>query len=377
MTSDSHHQDHQASVASPPRPARSALSLEHYPHGMHVGVVGATGLVGEFMLKLLEERNVPVSSLRLFASARSAGKSLSWKGSQIIVEDAATADYSGLDVVFFSAGGDTSLQLAPIVAAAGALVIDNSSAWRMDPAVPLVVAEVNPYDLANIPKGIIANPNCTTMAAMPVLKPLHDKAVLRRLIVSTYQAVSGGGVAGVEELASQLQKAGDDCTRLVNDGEGIDFPAPKKWQVPIAYNVVPYNYKVVEDGYTEEEIKLRNESRKILGIPDLSVSCTCVRVPVFTGHSLSINAEFEQSITAEAALELLHGAAGVVVTEVPNPLMATGRDPVFVGRVRPDPTVAHGLAMFVSGDNLRKGAALNAIQIAEVIYQQGLRNIHR
>ena len=371
------HQDHQASVANPPRPARSALSLERYPHGMHVGVVGATGLVGEFMRKLLEERDFPVRSLRLFASARSAGKSLNWKGSQIVVEDAATADYSGLDVVFFSAGGDTSLRLAPVVAAAGALVIDNSSAWRMDPAVPLVVAEVNPHDLANIPKGIIANPNCTTMAAMPVLKPLHDKAGLRRLIVSTYQAVSGGGVAGVEELASQLQKAGDDCTRLVNDGEGIDFPAPKKWQVPIAYNVVPYNYQIVEDGYTEEEIKFRNESRKILGIPELNVSCTCVRVPVFTGHSLSINAEFEQSISADAALELLHSAAGVIVTEVPNPLMATGRDPVFVGRVRPDPTVAHGLAMFVSGDNLRKGAALNAIQIAEVIYQQGLCNIRR
>lgn len=371
------HQDHQASVASPPRPAHSALSLERYPHGMHVGVVGATGLVGEFMRKLLEERDFPVRSLRLFASARSAGKSLNWKGSQIVVEDAATADYSGLDVVFFSAGGDTSLRLAPVVAAAGALVIDNSSAWRMDPAVPLVVAEVNPHDLANIPKGIIANPNCTTMAAMPVLKPLHDKAGLRRLIVSTYQAVSGGGVAGVEELASQLQKAGDDCTRLVNDGEGIDFPAPKKWQVPIAYNVVPYNYQIVEDGYTEEEIKFRNESRKILGIPELNVSCTCVRVPVFTGHSLSINAEFEQNISADAALELLHSAAGVVVTEVPNPLMATGRDPVFVGRVRPDPTVAHGLAMFVSGDNLRKGAALNAIQIAEVIYQQGLSNIRR
>ncbi|BBB63691.1 aspartate-semialdehyde dehydrogenase [Undibacterium sp. KW1] len=380
MASNSHHQDrqdHQASVVSPPRPARSALSLEHYPHGMHVGVVGATGLVGEFMLKLLEERNFPVSSLRLFASARSAGKSLNWKGSQIVVEDAATADYAGLDVVFFSAGGDTSLRLAPVVAAAGALVIDNSSAWRMDPAVPLVVAEVNPHDLANIPKGIIANPNCTTMAAMPVLKPLHDKAVLRRLVVSTYQAVSGGGVAGVEELASQMQKAGDDCTRLVNDGEGIDFPAPKKWQVPIAYNVVPYNYQVVEDGYTEEEIKLRNESRKILGIPELSVSCTCVRVPVFTGHSLSINAEFEKSISADAALELLSCAAGVVVTEVPNPLMATGRDPVFVGRVRPDPTVAHGLALFVSGDNLRKGAALNAIQIAEVIYEQGLRSMHK
>lgn len=377
MASSFNHQDHQASVASPARPARSALSLEHYPHGMHVGVVGATGLVGEFMLKLLEERNFPVSSLRLFASARSAGKSLNWKGSQIVVEDAATADYAGLDVVFFSAGGETSLRLAPVVAAAGALVIDNSSAWRMDPAVPLVVAEVNPYDLANIPKGIIANPNCTTMAAMPVLKPLHDKAGLRRLVVSTYQAVSGGGVAGVEELASQMQKAGEDCTRLVNDGEGIDFPAPKKWQVPIAYNVVPYNYQVVEDGYTEEEIKLRNESRKILGIPDLSVSCTCVRVPVFTGHSLSINAEFERSISADAALELLSCAEGVVVTEVPNPLMATGRDPVFVGRVRPDPTVAHGLAMFVSGDNLRKGAALNAIQIAEVIYQQGLHSMHK
>ncbi|MFZ6711514.1 aspartate-semialdehyde dehydrogenase [Undibacterium sp. TC9W] len=377
MASSFNHQDHQASVASPPRLARSALSLEHYPHGMHVGVVGATGLVGEFMLKLLEERNFPVSSLRLFASARSAGKSLNWKGSRIAVEDAATADYSGLAVVFFSAGGDTSLRLAPVVAAAGALVIDNSSAWRMDPAVPLVVAEVNPHDLANIPKGIIANPNCTTMAAMPVLKPLHDKAVLRRLVVSTYQAVSGGGVAGVEELASQMQKAGDDCTRLVNDGEGIDFPAPKKWQVPIAYNVVPYNYQVVEDGYTEEEIKLRNESRKILGIPELSVSCTCVRVPVFTGHSLSINAEFEKSISADAALELLSCAAGVVVTEVPNPLMATGRDPVFVGRVRPDPTVAHGLALFVSGDNLRKGAALNAIQIAEVIYEQGLRSMHK
>lgn len=377
MASNFNDQDHQASVASPARPARSALSLEHYPHGMHVGVVGATGLVGEFMLKLLEERDFPVRSLRLFASARSAGKSLNWKGSQIVVEDAATADYADLDIVFFSAGGETSLRLAPVVAAAGALVIDNSSAWRMDPAVPLVVAEVNPYDLANIPKGIIANPNCTTMAAMPVLKPLHDKAGLRRLVVSTYQAVSGGGVAGVEELASQMQKAGDDCTRLVNDGEGIDFPAPKKWQVPIAYNVVPYNYQVVEDGYTEEEIKLRNESRKILGIPELSVSCTCVRVPVFTGHSLSINAEFEKSISADAALELLSCAAGVVVTEVPNPLMATGRDPVFVGRVRPDPTVAHGLALFVSGDNLRKGAALNAIQIAEVIYEQGLRSMHK
>ncbi|MFZ6768396.1 aspartate-semialdehyde dehydrogenase [Undibacterium sp. Di26W] len=344
---------------------------------MHVGIVGATGLVGEFMLSLLEERNFPVSSLRLFASARSAGKFLAWKDTRIIVEDAATADYSGLDVVFFSAGGETALRLAPVVAAAGAIVIDNSSAWRMDPAVPLVVAEVNPHDLEKIPKGIIANPNCTTMAAMPVLKPLHDLACLRRLIVSTYQAVSGGGVAGVEELASQIQKASDDCTRLVNDGAGIDFSAPKKWLVPIAFNVVPYNYQLVEDGYTEEEIKLRNESRKILGIPELNVSCTCVRVPVFTGHSLSINAEFEKNISADSALELLHSAPGVVVTEVPNPLMATGRDPVFVGRIRRDPTVEHGLALFVSADNLRKGAALNAIQIAEILYEQGLHSVHK
>ena len=374
MASDSHHQDHQASVTSPPRPARSALSMERYPNGMQVGVVGATGLVGEFMLKLLEERNFPVKTLRLFASARSAGKSLDWKNSRIVVEDAATADYSGLDVVFFSAGGETSLRLAPVVAAAGALVIDNSSAWRMDPAVPLVVAEVNAHDLANIPKGIIANPNCTTMAAMPVLKPLHDIAGLRRLTVSTYQAVSGGGVAGVEELASQMQQTDTDCTELVRDGAGVSFPPPKKWLVPIAFNVVPYNYQLVEDGYTEEEIKFRNESRKILGIPELKVSCTCVRVPVFTGHSLSINAEFENGISADSALGLLRNAAGVVVTEVPNPLMATGRDPVFVGRVRGDPTVEHGLAMFVSADNLRKGAALNAIQIAEILYEQGLHH---
>lgn len=347
------------------------------PDGFHVGIVGATGLVGELMRATLEAREFPVKSLRLFASSRSAGKRLAWKGTEIIVEDAATADYSGLDIVFFSAGGDTSRQLAPVVAKAGAIVIDNSSAWRMDPEVPLVVAEVNPHDLNSIPKGIVANPNCTTMAAMPALKPLHDAAVLRRLIVSTYQAVSGGGVAGVRELASQAHKAGADAVKLVTDGDGVDFPAPKKWRAPIAFNVVPYNYQVVEDGYTEEEIKLRDESRRILGIPHLAVSGTCVRVPVFTGHSLSIHAEFENEITAESALELLSRAPGVIVTEVPNPLMATGRDPVFVGRVRRDPTVKHGLALFVSGDNLRKGAALNAVQIAEVLHARGLRGPRR
>ena len=350
----------------------SEAELSH-PDGMNVGIVGATGLVGEFMIASLAERNFPVQSLRLFASERSAGKRLRWKSTQILVEDAATADYAGLDVVFFSAGGETSLLLAPRVAAAGAIVIDNSSAWRMDRDVPLVVAEVNPSDLDRIPKGIVANPNCTTMAAMPALKPLHDAAVLRRLVVSTYQAVSGGGVAGVQELLGQVTQVAADAETLVRDGAALEFPAPKKWKVPIAFNVVPFNYRVVEDGYTDEEIKLRDESRKILGIPDLPVSGTCVRVPVFTGHSLSINAEFEKDLSPEMATELLKRAPGVVLTEVPNPLTAAGRDPVFVGRVRRDPTVAHGLALFVSGDNLRKGAALNAVQIAEVLYAKGLR----
>jgi aspartate-semialdehyde dehydrogenase len=337
-----------------------------YPEGVHVGIIGATGLVGEFMRASLIERNFPVRSLRLFASSRSAGKRVHWNGADIVVEDASTADYHGLDVVFFSAGADTSRVLAPVVAAAGAVVIDNSSAWRMDSDVPLVVAEVNPLALDAMPKGIIANPNCTTMAAMPVLKPLHDCAGLRSLVVSTYQAVSGGGVEGVHELERQVHSAGAASAKLVRDGAAINFPPLTKWPVPIAFNVVPYNYRIVEDGYTDEEIKLRDESRKILEIPDLPVSGTCVRVPVYTGHSLSINAGFERDISPATALEILRGAPGVEVTDVPNPLAAAGRDPVLVGRVRPDPTVAHGLVLFVSGDNLRKGAALNAVQIAEV-----------
>jgi len=334
---------------------------------LNVGIVGATGLVGDVMRATLAERNFPVGNLRLFASERSAGKLLPWKGTSVVVENASTADYSGLDVVFFSAGAETSRQLAPLVASAGAIVIDNSSAWRMDPDVPLVVAEVNPSALNAIRKGIVANPNCTTMAAMPVLKPLHDAAGLRRLIVSTYQAVSGAGIAGVQVLEAQVHKAGGDSATLMRDGAAINFPQPKKWPVPIAFNVVPLNYRVVEDGYTEEEVKLRDESRKILAIPNLRVSGTCVRVPVYTGHSLSINAEFDRDISVDAALALLREAPGVVVTDVPNPLTASGRDPVFVGRVRRDPSVDHGLALFVSGDNLRKGAALNAVQIAEVL----------
>lgn len=344
-----------------------------HPEGLNVGIVGATGLVGEMMLACLAQRRFPVRTLRLFASSRSAGKRLDWQGTPIVVEDAESADYGGLDVVFFSAGGETSLRLAPRVAAAGAIVIDNSSAWRMDPEVPLVVAEVNPADLDRIPKGIVANPNCTTMAAMPALKPLHDAAGLKRLIVSTYQAVSGGGLAGAQELLDQARAVTAGAEALVRDGTGVEFPAPKKWKVPIAFNVVPLNYRVVEDGYTEEEIKLRDESRKILGLPDLPVSGTCVRVPVFTGHSVSINAEFERALSVEAATEMLARAPGVVLTEVPNPLTATGRDAVYVGRVRRDPTVPHGVALFATADNLRKGAALNAVQIAEVLCKKGLR----
>ena len=342
-------------------------SVEASEPGLNVGIVGATGMVGEIMRSILAERAFPVAALRLFASARSAGKRRPWQDREIVVEDAATADYGGLDVVFFSAGGATSLKLAPVVAAAGAIVIDNSSAWRGHPKVPLVVAEVNPHALRSIPKGIVANPNCTTMAAMPALKPLHKAAGLRRLVVSTYQAVSGAGLAGVDELERQMQGAGIGAAALVHDGRAVEIPAGDKWAVPIAYNVVPLNYRIVENGYSEEEVKLREESRKILEIPDLPVSCTCVRVPVYTGHSLSINAEFDRPLPVAKALELLRQAPGVALSDVPNPLEATGRDDVYVGRVRPDPTVRHGLALFVTGDNLRKGAALNAVQIAELL----------
>ncbi len=334
---------------------------------LNLGVVGATGLVGTMIRDILAERAFPVADLRLFASARSAGSTVAWQGRSIMIEDASTADYAGLDVVLFSAGGSTSKLVAPKVAAAGAIVIDNSSAWRSDPEVPLVVSEVNPQALANIAKGIVANPNCTTMAAMPALKPLHDAAGLKRLTVSTYQAVSGAGVAGIDILSKQLAHVGDRAAELARNGKADFLPAAEKWAVPIAHNVVPLNYVLGEDDYTEEELKLRDESRKILGIPGLPVSGTCVRVPVFTGHSLSINAEFERAITPQQALSLLSKAPGVVLTDVPNPLAASGADPVFVGRVRRDPTVEHGLALFVVGDNLRKGAALNAVQIAEVL----------
>ncbi|MEW6153512.1 MAG: aspartate-semialdehyde dehydrogenase [Actinomycetota bacterium] len=341
--------------------------------GARVGLVGATGLVGGVMLSVLQERGFPVDRLRLFASSRSAGRRLPWAGGEITVEDAATADYQGLDIVLFSAGATTSRHLAPRVAEAGALVVDNSSAWRMDPDVPLVVPEVNVGALASVPKGIVANPNCTTMVAMPVLKPLHDAAGLRRVVVSTYQSVSGAGVKGIAELDEQVRKVGDRAAELAHDGSAVEMPAPDKFVAPIAFNVVALAGGLVDDGSgeTDEEQKFRNESRKILGLPDLGVSCTCVRVPVFTGHSLSLNVETERPLSVEDALALLAAAPAVELADVPTPLAAAGRDPSIVGRVRRDPGVANGLALFVVGDNLRKGAALNAVQIAEALLARG------
>lgn len=336
-----------------------------------VAVVGATGQVGAVMRTLLEERNFPADTVRFFASARSAGKKLPFRGEEIIVEDASTADLTGIDIALFSAGATLSREQAPRFAAAGATVIDNSSAFRKDTDVPLVVSEVNPEAAKNPPRGIIANPNCTTMAAMPVLKVLHDEAGLQRLIVSSYQAVSGSGLAGVEELATQARAVIGDVEKLVHDGSSVDFPAPNKYVAPIAFNVLALAGALVDDGSgeTDEDQKLRNESRKILGLPDLLVSGTCVRVPVFTGHSLSINAEFGSPLSVERARELLASAPGVSLVDVPTPLEAAGKDDSLVGRIRQDPGVpeGRGLALFVSGDNLRKGAALNTIQIAELL----------
>jgi aspartate-semialdehyde dehydrogenase len=323
------------------------------------------------MRRLLAERGFPVAEIRFFASARSAGSTLEWEGNDVVVEDTATADPTGIDIALFSAGATTARAQAERFAAAGAIVIDNSSAWRMDPDVPLVVSEVNPQAIADARKGIIANPNCTTMAAMPVLKPLHDAATLVRLVASTYQAVSGSGGAGVDELDKQVRQVVDRASELTHDGAAVTFPQPEKFARPIAFNVLPLAGTIVDDGSfeTNEEQKLRDETRKILDIPDLPVSGTCVRVPVFTGHSLSINAEFARPLSVVQATELLAAAPGVELSDIPTPLQAAGADPTFVGRLRQDLGVpdGRGLALFLSNDNLRKGAALNAVQIAEIV----------
>ena len=337
-----------------------------------VGVVGATGQVGQVVRELLLERSFPLDDVRFFASARSAGTSLAFGDRNVVVEDVASADPAGLDIAIFSAGATLSKEQAPRFAAAGVIVIDNSSGWRMDTDVPLVVSEVNPEETVSPVKGIIANPNCTTMAAMPALKVLHDAAGLRRLVVSTYQAVSGAGLKGGQELANQVEKAREgDVLGFIHDGSAVDVGTPAVFPAPIAFNVIPFAGNLVDDGLneTDEEKKLRNESRKILGIPDLLVSGTCVRVPVFTGHSLQVNAEFDRPLPVAKARELLASAPGVVLADVPTPRQAAGADPSFVGRLRQDEGVPdnRGLAMFISNDNLRKGAALNAVQIAEIV----------
>lgn len=343
--------------------------------GARIGVVGATGQVGAVVRHLLAERNFPIDEIRFFASARSAGKVIPFNGHDIVVEDAETADPTGLDIAIFSAGATLSKAQAPRFAAAGVTVVDNSSGWRMDPDVPLVVSEVNPHAIDQAVKGIIANPNCTTMAAMPVLKPLDAEAGLVRLQVSTYQAVSGAGLSGGEELLDQARAAiAQDTMKLVHNGRGIELPAAVKFTKHVAFNVLPQAGSFVDDGQgeTDEEKKLRNESRKILELPDLAVSGTCVRVPVFTGHSLSIHAQFAKPITAARAKEILSTAPGVTLMDVPTPLDAAGIDPSLVGRIRQDQSLADGtgLVFFVSNDNLRKGAALNAVQIAEIVAER-------
>ncbi|HXW34991.1 MAG TPA: aspartate-semialdehyde dehydrogenase [Acidimicrobiales bacterium] len=339
---------------------------------MRVAVVGATGQVGTVMREVLAERRFPVSEIRFFASARSAGRRLPWDGAEVEIEEASSADYGGVDIALVSAGAAASRELSPRMAQSGVVVIDNSSAWRMDPAVPLVVPEVNAAELDHIEKGIVANPNCTTMVAMPVMAPLHRAASLRRMVVSTYQAVGGAGSAGVRELEEQLKKTADRAAELTFDGSALDYPEPAKFAGPIAHNVLPLAGRMVADGSeeTDEEQKLRNESRKILGIPTLAVSGTCVRVPVFTGHSLSINAEFEDELTPDEARQILSDAPGVKLDDLPSPLRASGADPTLVGRIRRDESVRNGLALFVCGDNLRKGAALNAVQIAEELLRR-------
>ncbi|MHB8826664.1 MAG: aspartate-semialdehyde dehydrogenase [Acidimicrobiales bacterium] len=337
---------------------------------MNLAIVGATGQVGTVMRAILRERRFPVDSIRFFGSSRSAGTTLEWNGYSVEVEDAATADFTGIDVALMSSGATSSRTIAPRLAAAGAIVVDNSSAWRMDPDVPLVVSEVNPHALTSIPKGIVANPNCTTMAAMPVLRPLHLAAGLRSLTVATYQAVSGAGREGVDELAGQLEATlARDVRVLTFDGEAFELAQGAKFPVTIAHNVIPLAGSIVEDGSLEtgEEQKLRDESRKILEIPGLLVDATCVRVPVFTGHSLAITASFSRDLSPEEATSILGGAPGVVLAELPTPRLAAGKDPSYVGRIRRAETVEHGLSLFVANDNLRKGAALNAVQIAELL----------
>lgn len=337
---------------------------------MRVGIIGATGMVGRLMLAIVAERELPIDELRVFSSARSAGQQIEWHGRTLTVEDADQADFSGLDVALFSAGATASRALAPKVAAAGAIVIDNSSAWRMDPAIPLVVSEVNPEALDSIAKGIVANPNCTTMVAMPVMKPLHDRFGLQSMVASTYQAVSGAGLAGVAEIAEQAQKLSGAIDTLATNTSAMSAFTPVQFPAPVAFNVVSLAGDLVDDE-TVEEHKFRNESQKILGLPNLAVTTTCVRVGVVTGHSVSITAKFAQETTKDEAVEILRAAPAVQVVDVPTAAASVGGNDSLVGRVRVSPHDSHELSLFLSGDNLRKGAALNTVQIAELLLARG------
>lgn len=321
-------------------------------------IVGATGMVGRTFLKVLEERNLPISEIFFFASSKSAGQKLTFQGKEYVVEELKENSFDGgIDIALFSAGGSVSQKYAPIAAEKGCIVIDNSSTWRMDPSVPLVVPEVNPEDI-KWNKGIIANPNCSTIQAVVVLKPLHDKYRIRRIVYSTYQAVSGAGMQGYKDLEN-----------------GLNGMPPKKFPHPIANNILPHIDVFTENGYTKEELKMINETRKILGDQSLRITATTARVPVFNSHSESINVEFEKPFDLEDLKNTLRKAPGVIVQDDPGknlypmPITATGRDEVFVGRIRRDESVESGVNLWVVADNIRKGAATNAVQIAQKLIE--------
>ncbi len=332
-----------------------------------VAVVGATGAVGEIMCQVLDEHSFPLRSIKFLASERSAGKQIFFKGKAYTIEPIQPEAFVGVEIVLSSTPASVSRETSPLAARAGAVVIDNSSAWRMDPEVPLVVPEVNADALRHIPRGIVANPNCSTIQMVVVLKPLHDLARIKRVVVATYQASSGKGATGLNELDAQLAAV----------GRNQPMPPPRAHAAQLAGNVLPHDWKAGEEGYTEEEWKMIRETHKIMGDESIQVSPTTARVPVRIGHSEAINLEFHNPITVEQAREALRRAPGIILLddpskgEVPLALAAAGRDEVFVGRIRRDPTVPHGLNLWVVADNLRKGAATNAVQIAEVLLQRG------
>jgi aspartate-semialdehyde dehydrogenase len=327
----------------------------------NVAVVGATGAVGAEMIEVLEERKFPVDKLIPLASSRSAGGSVSFRGREITVQELTKDSFADVDVAIFSAGSDVSREFAPIAAKAGAVVIDNSAAWRMDKDVPLVVPEVNPHDLSNH-RGIIANPNCSTIQMVVALKPLHDEARIKRIVVTTFQSVSGTGKEAMDELM-------EECKALL----GFKQPEPKVYPHQIAFNCLPHIDEFLPTGYTKEEMKLLHETRKIMGDPSIQVTATTVRVPVYIGHSESVNIETQRKLTANEARAILSTAPGVQLYDdpahalYPMPLDAAGKDEVYVGRIREDESIPNGLNLWVVADNLRKGAALNAVQIAELL----------